>query len=97
MADYSLAQRLRVARAYKGWSQTELAKKAGLNNVQLSKLERGITKEILGTTLRRLCESLDVSPQYLLGMTDEMQSEQTPPRRRKKAEKQGDFWPAAVA
>jgi len=78
MAEYSLAQRLRVARAYKGWSQTELAKKAGINNVQLSKLERGITKEILGTTLRRLCEALDVSPQYLLGMTDDMESEQVP-------------------
>ena len=78
MAEYSLAQRLRVARAYKGCSQTELAKKAGINNVQLSKLERGITKEILGTTLRRLCEALNVSPQYLLGMTDEMESELLP-------------------
>lgn len=78
MAEYSLAQRLRVARAYKGWSQTELAKKAGIHNVQLSKLERGITKEIQGTTLRKLCEALDVSPQYLLGMTDDIDSEQMP-------------------
>ena len=78
MAEYSLAQRLRVARAYKGWSQTELAKKAGLNNVQLSKLERGITKEVQGSTLRRLCEALDVSPQYLLGMTDDIASEHEP-------------------
>jgi DNA-binding Xre family transcriptional regulator len=78
MAAYSLAQRLRVARAYKGWSQTELAKKAGIHNVQLSKLERGITKEIQGSTLRRLCEALDVSPQYLLGMTDDMEGQQLP-------------------
>ena len=75
MAEYSLAQRLRVARAYKGWSQRELATKAGLNHVQLSKLERGITKEIQGSTLRRLCEALDVTPQYLLGMTDDIESE----------------------
>ena len=78
MAEYSLAQRLWVARAYKGWSQRELAKKAGLNNVQLSKLERGITKEVQGSTLRRLCEALDVTPQYLLGMTDDIESDECP-------------------
>jgi len=76
MAEYSLAQRLRVARAYKGWSQKDLAEKAKIHNVQLSKLERGITKEITGSTLRALCEALGVSPQYLLGMTDDMESEQ---------------------
>jgi DNA-binding Xre family transcriptional regulator len=75
MAEYSLAQRLRVARAYKGWSQTKLAEKAGIHNVQLSKLERGITKEIQGSTLRKLCEALEVSPRYLLGMTDDIDSE----------------------
>ena len=77
MAEYSLAQRLRVARAYKGWSQKDLAKKTGIHNVQLSKLERGVTKEIQGS-LRKLCEALDVSPQYLLGMTDDMESEMMP-------------------
>ena len=43
--------------------------------MQLSKLERGITKEIQGSTLRKLCEALDVTPQYLLGMSDDMESE----------------------
>ena len=78
MAEYSLAQRLRVARAYKGWSQRELARLAQVHHVQLSKLERGITKEVQGTTLRRLCEALGVSPQYLLGMTDDIESETDP-------------------
>ena len=78
MAEYSLAQRLRVARAYKGWSQKDLAKKTGIHNVQLSKLERGITKEIQGSTLRKLCEALEVTPQYLLGMTDDIESETDP-------------------
>jgi transcriptional regulator with XRE-family HTH domain len=75
MEKYSLAQRLRIARAYKGWSQTELARRSGMNNMQLSKLERGITKDITGRTLRALCEALGVSPQYLLGMTDELDAE----------------------
>ena len=78
MGEYSLAQRLRMARAYKGWSQTELARRAGMNNMQLSKLERGITKDITGRTLRALCEALGVSPKYLLGMTDDMDNEMYP-------------------
>jgi len=75
MAEYSLAQRLRVARAYRGWSQTELARRAGINNVQLSKLERGITQDITGTTLKALCQALRVSPAYILGMSDDMKME----------------------
>jgi transcriptional regulator with XRE-family HTH domain len=78
MADYSLAERLRVARAHKGWSQTELAKRARLHSVQISKLERGITKEITGSTLRALCQALGVSPAYILGMTDDLESEVEP-------------------
>jgi transcriptional regulator with XRE-family HTH domain len=78
MATYSLAQRIRVARAYKGWSQTELARRAGVHHVMISKLERGATKDIQGATLRKLCEALEVSPQYLLGMTDDIESEPRP-------------------
>jgi transcriptional regulator with XRE-family HTH domain len=78
MSEYSLAERLRVARAYKGWSQTELAKRAGVHHVMISKLERGVTKEIQGSTLRKLCEALEVTPQYLLGMTDDIESKLKP-------------------
>jgi transcriptional regulator with XRE-family HTH domain len=74
MAEYSLAQRLRIARAYTGMSQGKLAKKSGIHNQQISKLERGITKEITGSTLRALCQALGVSPQYILGMTDDIES-----------------------
>jgi transcriptional regulator with XRE-family HTH domain len=72
MDDYSLAERLRVARAHKGWSQIELARRAKLHSVQISKLERGVTREITGSTLRALCQALGVSPAYILGMTDDM-------------------------
>ena len=78
MAEYSLAQRLRIARAYTGMSQGALAKKSGIHNVQISKLERGVTKEITGSTLRALCEALGVSPKYILGMTDDIESETLP-------------------
>ena len=68
----SLAQRLRMARAYRGWSQTELARRAGIHNMQISKLERGVIRETSTTTLRALCEALGVSPSYILGMADDM-------------------------
>jgi len=74
MEEYSLAKRLRMARASKGWSQTELAKRSGLHSVQISKLERGITREITGSTLRALCEAMDMSPQYFLGMKEPCQA-----------------------
>ena len=57
---------------------TELAKRAGLHSVQISKLERGMTREITGRTLRALCQAMGVSPQYLLGMTDDIESELEP-------------------
>jgi transcriptional regulator with XRE-family HTH domain len=75
MAEYSLAERLRVARAHKGWSQTELAKRAGLHSVQISKLERGVTREITGTTLKALCQAMGINPKYILGMTDDIESD----------------------
>lgn len=78
MAESLLAQRLRQAREYKGWSQTVLSKRSGVHHVQISKLERGITKDITGTTLRALCEAMQISPRYLLGMSDDMEGEREP-------------------
>ena len=56
-------------------AQTELAKRSKINNVQISKLERGITRDITGATLRALCKALGVSPSYILGMSDDLDSE----------------------
>jgi transcriptional regulator with XRE-family HTH domain len=72
MEKYSLAQRLRMARAYRGWSQTELAKRSGVHNMQISKLERGVIRETSTSTLRALCQALGVSPSYILGLTEDM-------------------------
>ena len=33
-----------------------------------------MTREITGRTLRALCQAMGVSPQYLLGMTDDIES-----------------------
>jgi transcriptional regulator with XRE-family HTH domain len=62
-----------MARAYRGWSQTKLAKRAGVHNMQISKLERGVIRETSTGTLRALCRALGVSPAYLLGLSDAME------------------------
>jgi transcriptional regulator with XRE-family HTH domain len=72
MENKTLAQRLRMARAYRGWTQTYLSQRSGVHKMQISKLERGTIKDTSTGTLRALCEALGVSPGYLLGMTDDM-------------------------
>jgi transcriptional regulator with XRE-family HTH domain len=72
---YSLARALRVARAKTGWSQKELAQRAGLHAVQLSKLERGHTTEATATTIRALCKALGISADVLLGLTGDEETE----------------------
>jgi transcriptional regulator with XRE-family HTH domain len=67
-----LAQRLRMARAYRGWSQTELAARSKIHNMQISKLERGKIKDTSTGTLRALCDALGMSADYLLGRTEDM-------------------------
>ena len=56
---------VRAARHARGWTQEDLAEKAGLAVVQISRIERG-AREIRLTTLLRLLSALDVSPAKLL-------------------------------
>jgi len=84
MQQGSLAQRLRMARAYRGWSQTELATRAKIHSVQISKLERGIIKETSTGTLRALCQALGVSPGYLLGLSEDMEVREVDPSPRRR-------------
>ena len=78
MEKLTLAERLKAARKFRGWTQTELARRADLHNVQLSKLERGTTKEMSTATLKALCVALGIGPRYFLGMTDDMESDLLP-------------------
>jgi XRE family transcriptional regulator, regulator of sulfur utilization len=56
---------LRAAREARGWTQEELADKAELAAVQVSRIERGV-REIRLTTLLRLIAALDTTPGPLL-------------------------------
>jgi transcriptional regulator with XRE-family HTH domain len=65
-----LASRLRESREKRGLTQSELAKRTGLHNQQIYKLESGIS-DPKGDTLTRIARELEVSVDYLVGLVNE--------------------------
>lgn len=78
-----LGQRIKQARARKGWSQRELARQAGVRHAIVSELETGKKTDTTGMILKRLARALGVSVDYLVGTFED--------------DSQGDFEPADVA
>jgi transcriptional regulator with XRE-family HTH domain len=67
------ADRLRVAREYRGLTQGELAQKTGLQPSAVSHFETGVRKPSFDN-LRLLADKLDVTTDYLLGRVDEFKA-----------------------
>lgn len=65
MASMSLGEKIKQLRQEKGYSQTFLEKRSGVNSKLLSKYENG---RIVPTsdTLRKIAEGLDISADYLI-------------------------------
>lgn len=63
-------ERLRKARDLRGWSQGELAEKAGMPASSVAHFEIGARKPSFDS-LRRLANALEVTTDYLLGRVDE--------------------------
>ena len=66
-------ERLRTSREYRGLSQGELAKKAGMQPSAISHFETGTRKPSFDN-LRILADSLDVTTDYLLGRVNEFKA-----------------------
>lgn len=64
--------RLRTLREQHGWSQRELARRCGVSDAQINKYESGQT-DPSSTYLKLIAEQLNVSTDYLLGVTDDPQ------------------------
>ena len=62
-------QRLRAARDLRQWSQSDLAKSAGMPPSSIAHFETGTRKPSFDT-LRRLANALVVTTDYLLGRVD---------------------------
>jgi transcriptional regulator with XRE-family HTH domain len=58
--------RLRALRERRRWSQAELARRAGIGQSAISKIEAGKTKGVDLATLDRLARALGVSPRSLI-------------------------------
>lgn len=63
-------ERLKAARNLRGWSQEELAAKAGMPPSSIGHYESGSRKPSFDT-LRKLANVLEVTTDYLLGRVDE--------------------------
>ena len=63
-------ERLKAARDLRGWSQTDLADRAGMPPSSIAHFETGSRKPSFDT-LRRLTNALEVTTDYLLGRTDD--------------------------
>ncbi len=66
----SIAKRITRARLDLGINQKELAKKANITESSLSRYENGV-REPKSAVLTRLADALEVSTDYLLGLTNE--------------------------
>jgi transcriptional regulator with XRE-family HTH domain len=64
--------RLKALRKQRGWSQRELARFCGLGETIVNKYERAVV-DPSASTLKIMAEKLDVSADYLLGLTDDPQ------------------------
>jgi transcriptional regulator with XRE-family HTH domain len=87
-----VGERLVLLRRRKGWTQPKLAREAGMSITTLNRVENAHTSLTM-EKVAALARVLGTSADYLLGLTDELH----PSGRRRKAEKQGDFWPTAEA
>lgn len=63
-------ERLKQARTNKGLSQRGMAQLLGITQPAYQKLENGQTVDMRISTLKRLCKTLDISADWLLGLTE---------------------------
>lgn len=68
-----LGERLKLSRRRRGLRQTTLAKATGLDLSNLNDLEHARKPGVKAETLATLAEALEVSSDYLLGLTDDPQ------------------------
>jgi transcriptional regulator with XRE-family HTH domain len=62
----SISLRLLPLRLEKGWSQAELARRSGINQGMISRIENGQTRGVGLGVIERLADALGVSPYMLV-------------------------------
>ncbi len=73
LGDKMYTERLLLAREKRGLTQKELSKMIGIKQQQYARYEKGIN--IMPVThLKKICIALDISADYILGLTDEIRT-----------------------
>jgi transcriptional regulator with XRE-family HTH domain len=92
--EWNFAYRLEKALEYRGWTQTELSRRSGLHVTQVNKLLRRHNPKARIETLRQLAEALQISTEYLMGFSEDMDPRPLPLPTKGAEEK--DFMGAAA-
>jgi DNA-binding Xre family transcriptional regulator len=71
LSDYAdpmetMADRIKLLRVARGWSQVQLAEKVGVTSGAVSQWESGLTENIKLKTFLRLCEELGTDTHFLI-------------------------------
>ena len=61
-----LAQKIKLLRSEKGWTQEELAKKSGVSIQSIKRYETGIGENITTSNLEKIAKVFDVKKYYFL-------------------------------
>jgi transcriptional regulator with XRE-family HTH domain len=69
----SIGKRIRRARMWRGVGQAELARAIGLSPTSLSLIENAQVKDPRSSIVQRIAQELQVSADFLLGFSDEME------------------------
>ena len=70
-----LGQRLRKARRARDFTQQALQEHCGVHYTTIARIESGQWKQVYAETIYQLAESLQVSADWLLGLSDEVDLE----------------------
>lgn len=73
VAEGGFGEKVRVKRQEKSLTQAELAKKAGITQATISRVESGEMLQLGSDKLRSLAKALDVSVDFLVGKIDRME------------------------
>lgn len=65
-----MGERIKELRLSKGMTMEELGKLVGVQKAAVQKWENGSTKNLKRSTIEKLSQIFDVSPSFLMGMTD---------------------------
>jgi transcriptional regulator with XRE-family HTH domain len=73
-----IGERIKDRRRKLGWTQEELARRLGVRQNVISRLEAGIVNNPSVSMIRRLARVLGVTADHLVGMYDEEQDDALP-------------------